>query len=157
MRASKFRECYRLGALLLHGSLSRLHQVLSLEHAHVPRGLEEEETFLRAHGSKVTAGVQASYHVVQRLWDTVVSGVQQVDLDALHGDRAPSSDFSSHVHGSGHHGLLVCKHTAGEQSTGHVGRTSTVIFYLQPVFEIGKVQQKRKLEFQPKLRPDIGQ
>ena len=39
---SQLGESHFLGALLLHGSLSGLHHVLGLQHAHVPSSLQTD-------------------------------------------------------------------------------------------------------------------
>lgn len=63
-----------------------------------------------------------SYHVVESLLHAVVSGVEKVDFGALHGHGAPPSDLPGHLQGSSHHGLLICKHSAAEETTVRVQR-----------------------------------
>lgn len=57
----------------------------------------------------------AAHHVVQSLCHTVVSGIEQVDFGSLHSYRAAPGDLPGHLQSSSHHGLLVCKHSAGEE------------------------------------------
>lgn len=48
----------------------------------------------------------------------MVPGVDQVDLGALHGHWAASSDLARHGQSPGHQGLLVGKHSAERQPWG---------------------------------------
>lgn len=58
---------------------------------------------------------RCSYHVVQSFRYAVVSGVDEVDFGALHSYRAAASDLPGHLQSSRHHGLLICKHSAGRE------------------------------------------
>lgn len=54
-----------------------------------------------------------THHILQALGHGMVSRVDEVDLDALHGQRALAGDLSGQVEGTLHHGFLVLEHTAG--------------------------------------------
>lgn len=61
-----------------------------------------------------------SYHVVEALGHAVITGIDQVDFGALDGDGAAASDLLGHLQSSGHHGLLIPKHSAGGFQQGKV-------------------------------------
>lgn len=56
--------------------------------------------------------VKCPHHVVQSLVHAVISGIDQVQFGSLHGHGAASCDLRRHLQGSGHQGLLICKHPA---------------------------------------------
>lgn len=55
-----------------------------------------------------------SYHVIQALRHTVVSGVQEVDFGSLDGDRTPACDLACYFQSSSHHRVFIRENATAE-------------------------------------------